>query len=316
MAKLLVEKGYSVVGITRDTGEPNLERLHYLGVRDKVVIDGASLNDFSNVIKLIEQYRPDEVYHLAAQSFVSRSFKQPIGTIQFNIISTANLLEAIRMVDVNIRFYQASSSEMYGLVPKENLPVTEETPLHPVSPYAISKASAHWLTVNYREAYGLFAACGILFNHESALRSKGFVTKKIITTALKIKSGEEDRLKLGNLKVSRDWGYAPKYVENMWLMLNQDEPDDFTVCSGEAHSLEEFVFKVFEKLELDQEKCLETSQALFRPLDIEIIYGSVDKTKEKLGWSFDMSFDELIERLLADERKFMAWQGNQRDGKR
>lgn len=248
LSKFLIEKGYRVVGFMRDTSVPNLRSLGYLGISENVELLKVNLLDLSNLIRLINNIQPDEIYNLAAQSSVGLSFEQPIWTLEFNILSTVNLLEVIRIVKPDAKFYQASSSEMFGNVKEEHLPVTEETIIRPVSPYAISKATSYWITVNYREAYGLFAICGILFNHESALRGKNFVTKKILNTAVKISMGLADNLTLENLNVFRDWGYAPEYIKAIWLMLQQEEPDDFIICSGEAHSLEEFVKEVFKKL--------------------------------------------------------------------
>ncbi|HXG30898.1 MAG TPA: GDP-mannose 4,6-dehydratase, partial [Thermodesulfobacteriota bacterium] len=229
-------------------------------------------------------------------------------TLEFNALSTANLLEAIRIVKPDTRFYQASSSEMYGNVKDDHLPITERTPIHPVSPYAVSKAASHWMTVNYREAYGLYAVCGILFNHESALRGKSFVTRKILDTAVKIRRGMAERLELGNLRVFRDWGYAPYYVRAMWLMLQQEVPDDFIICSGEAHSLEEFVREVFKRLDLDFERFVKIDKRLNRPVDLEVIYGDNSKAREILGWCYDMTFKELIDVLVKDEVEYLNWE--------
>jgi GDP-D-mannose dehydratase len=307
LSKLLIEKGYKVYGFMRDVSVPNLRNIEYLGISGKVELIKANLLDLSNLIRLIDNIQPDETYNLAAQSSVGLSFEHPIWTLEFNALSTANLLEAIRIVKPNTKFYQASSSEMFGNIREENLPIIEKTAIHPVSPYAISKATAHWITVNYREAYGLFAACGILFNHESPLRGKNFVTKKILDTAVKINMGLTDNLALGNLRVFRDWGYAPQYIEAIWLMLQQEEPDDFIICSGEAHSLEEFVKEVFERLELDFKKFVRVDESLYRPVDLEIIYGDNSRAKEILGWRYDMTFQELIDVLVRDEVRYINW---------
>ena len=304
----LLSKNYRVVGFAENTSESQLRNLKFLNLLEKVELYTANLIDLSNIIRIFEKVKPDEVYHLAAQSSVGLSFDQPIGTLEFNIISTANILEAIRIINPKIRFYNASSSEMYGNVKESQLPVTEESVLHPVSPYAISKATAHWITINYREAYGLFAACGILFNHESVLRGSNFVTKKILNTAVKIKKGIKGELVLGNINISRDWGYAPEYIKAMWLMLQQDKPDDFLICSGEHHRLEEFVSLVFEKLELEFVKYVKFDKKNYRPVDLSIIYGDNSKARNILNWKYDLSFEKLIEHLITDEEKFVEWE--------
>ncbi len=308
LSKFLIKKGYKVFGFIRDTSVPNLHNLEYLGINGDLELVRANLLDLSNLIRLIDSIQPDEIYNLAAQSSVGLSFEQPIWTLEFNSLSTANLLEAIRIVKPNTRFYQASSSEMFGNVKDEYLPINEKAVIHPVSPYAISKATAHWITVNYREAYGLFAVCGILFNHESVLRGKNFVTRKILDTAVRISKGLAGYLTLGNLRVFRDWGYAPEYVKAIWLMLQQEEPDDFIICSGEAHSLEEFVREVFKKLDLDFEKFVKVDKYLYRPVDLEIIYGDNLRAKEILGWRYDMTFYDLIDVLVEDEIKYLNWE--------
>lgn len=307
LSELLLQKGYDVKGITRDNSETKDINLRYLGIQTDVELMQADLLDLSGLKKIINDNQPDEIYNLAAQSSVGLSFGQPIETLEFNIISTANLLEAIRNVRPEARFYNASSSEMYGRIKPENLPVTEESVLHPVSPYSISKASAHWITINYREAYNLYSVCGILFNHESALRGKNFVTKKILEGALRISKGLADKITLGNLNISRDWGYAPEYIKAMWLMLQQDTPDDYIICSGEANTLENFTKTVFEKTGVNYEKHVEFSKELYRPVDLEIIYGNNSKAKTGLDWEYDITFDELIDRLVEDERKFFEW---------
>ncbi len=308
LAKLLLDKGYEVTGIVRNIAGANDKKFEYLGIRDRLNILEVDLTDLSNLIRVLRDGDFGEVYNLAAQSSVSLSFNQPIGTLEFNIISVANLLEAVRIVNPKIKFYQASSSEMYGNVKKDNLPVNEEAIFSPVSLYGISKASAHWIANSYRKAYGLFAACGILFNHESVFRKKNFVTKKIINTAILIKRGQADNLTLGNMDVQRDWGYAPDYVRAMWLMLQHKEPGDIAVCSGQAHSLREFVETVFRKLDLDYKKYLKSDKKFYRPLDLEIIYGDNSKAKNLIGWEPALSFEKLIETLIDDEIKYLDWQ--------
>jgi len=305
LARFLLDEGYEVVGITRNISDSNIKNLRYLGIDNMVTLTEANLLDLSNVISRIEKNEPDEIYNLAAQSSVGLSFDQPIETLEFNIVSVANLLEAIRIVRPRIKFYQASSSEMFGNVREENLPVNENLLFHPVSPYGISKATAHWITVNYRESYGLFAICGVLFNHESALRDKNFVTKSILNTAVKIKQGLAESITLGNLKVYRDWGYAPEYVKAMWLMLQQEKPDDYIICSGERHSLEEFVKEVFRKLNLGFDRFVKIDKSFYRPLELEVIYGDNSKAKRLLGWQYDMTFKQLIDTLVNDEIKYV-----------
>ena len=307
LSELLLGKGYEVKGITRDGSDIRTTNLSYLGILNDIELIQADLLDLSNLLRVIKDTAPDEIYNLAAQSSVGLSFQQPIGTLEFNIISTANLLEAIRSIKPETKFYNASSSEMYGRLGPENLPVTEETVLHPVSPYSISKASAHWITINYREAYDLYAVCGILFNHESALRGENFVTKKILEGALRISKGMLDKITLGNLSISRDWGYAPEYIKAMWLMLQQETPDDYIICSGQANTLENFTKKVFAENGVDYDKHVEFSEKLYRPVDLEIIYGDNSKAKKNLDWKYDISFDELIKKLVEDESKFFEW---------
>ncbi|HME44405.1 MAG TPA: GDP-mannose 4,6-dehydratase [Syntrophorhabdales bacterium] len=308
LAQLLLEKGYTVVGLTRNASHGNLKNLTYLSIDGLVEIVETNLLDLSNIIRLLEKYEPDEIYNLAAQSSVGLSFDQPIGTLGFNITSTANLLEAMRILHSKARFYQASSSEMFGKVPREELPIHEEFSFHPVSPYGISKATAHWVTVNYREAYGLFAVCGILFNHESALREKNFVTKKILSTSVRISRGMAEYITLGNLSVCRDWGYTPEYIRAMWMMLQQDRPEDYIICSGEPHSLEEFATAVFTHLHLEPKEYIRIDEGLYRPVELNIIYGDNSRARDKLGWHYDISFDQFIDILIKDEAKYLDWE--------
>ncbi|MBE2255537.1 MAG: GDP-mannose 4,6-dehydratase [Ignavibacteria bacterium] len=308
LSQLLISKGYKVVGVTRDTSDFRLRNLSYLGLQGKINLHKVNLLDLSNIIRIIAKEKPDEIYHLAAQSSVGLSFDQPIGTLEFNIIATANLLEAIRIINPAIRFYNSSSSEMYGKVRQEDLPVTERSVLHPVSPYSISKASAHWITINYREAYGLYSVCGILFNHESCLRGENFVTKKILNSAIKIKQGSLNELRLGNLDIRRDWGYAPEFVKAMWLMLQQDTPDDYIICSGEHNSLNDFVNIVFNNLGLEKDKYVVSDSKLQRPVELKTIYGDNSKAKNVLNWNYNISFDKLISLLIKDEQAFIEWE--------
>lgn len=312
LSKFLLEKNYKVIGITRSLQVGNLNGLSFLGVENDVELVEANVFDLSNIIRLLEKYNPVEFYNLAAQSSVGLSFEQPIGTLEYNIISVANILEAVRIINRDIKFYQSSSSEMYGNVDKNSLPIDENFIIHPASPYAISKAAAHWISVNYREAYKLFVSSGILFNHESVLRRQNFVTKKIISSALKIKRNEMEVLKVGNTSIMRDWGYAPEYIKVMWQMLNADKPGDYVICTGEAHSLQQFIEKVFIQFDLDPKKYVQFDEKLYRPVELEIIYGNPDKAKTELNWKYTMTFDELIQKLIEDEIQYQKWWNKKR----
>jgi GDPmannose 4,6-dehydratase len=301
LAKLLIDKGYFVIGITRNNRSVNLEKLSFLEIVADVHIEECDLSDLSSVINLFVKYQPQEVYNLAAQSSVSLSFTQPIGTIQFNVISVLNLLEAIRLISPHTRIYQASSSEMYGAV--RQLPVTLSTPMHPLSPYAISKCTGFWTLVNYRESYGLRASNGVLFNHESFLRTDNFFVKKIISGAVKNRNNPDWKLEVGNIDVKRDFGYSPKYVEAMWLILQQETSRDFIICSGESISLRAIIQYVFKKLAIAEDK-ITISENLFRPVDIEDIYGDNSLAKDILEWNYDMSFFDVLDILIDEEIKF------------
>jgi GDPmannose 4,6-dehydratase len=298
LAKLLIENQYTVIGILRSYNNANVDKLKYLGIEKKVVLEECDLSDIPSIIKILTKYKPHELYNLAAQSSVGLSFEQPIGTIQFNTLSVLNLLESIRIVDKTIKFYQASSSEMYGKV--LHLPVTEFTPMHPLSPYAISKASAYWTVVNYRESYGLYSCNGVLFNHESYLRSNNFFVKKVVRESILIKSGQQKELRVGNIDIKRDFGYAPDYVKAMWLMLQQEKAEDFIICSGESVSLREIILHVFNKLQIDEEKLI-IDKDLYRPTDIEDIYGYNQKAKKLLKWNYTLSFFEVLDILIQEE---------------
>ena len=298
LSQLLLDSGYKVIGLVRSHSDSDLKGLHYLGIANKIKIEECDLSDFSQVIKIIEQYKPDEIYNLAAQSSVSLSFKQPIGTFTFNTISVFNLLEAVKMINSKIKFYHASSSEMFGSI--NHLPITEDTEFHPKSPYAISKAAAHWICVNYKESYGMFVCCGILFNHESYLRNKNFFMKKVLQEAIEIKNGNREVLEVGNLDIRRDFGYAPKFVEAMYLMMQKEKPNNYLICSGSSVSLREIVNMVFDKLNIDKCK-IKISEELYRPAEIENIYGNPEKAKKELGWQYDMSIENIIDILLKEE---------------
>ena len=299
LSHLLLEKGYTVTGLVRSRSGANLNRLKYLGIADRVQIEECDLADLSQVIKLLIGLKPTEIYNLAAQSSVGLSFQQPIGTIQFNINSVINILEAIRLLNFPTKFYQASSSEMFGTI--EQLPITEDSKLHPLSPYAISKVAGHHITINYRESYNLFTCCGILFNHESYLRGENFFVKKVITSALNIVNGKQQYIEVGNLNIKRDFGWSEKYVEAMWLMMQQEQPEDYVIASGRSVWLKDVVHYVFDKLSIDRSR-IKVQQQLFRPTDIEDIYGSSEKARKKLHWRYDMDFFSVLDKLIAEEQ--------------
>lgn len=300
LAKLLLEKGYKVTGLIRSYYGSNLSRLKYLNLLDRVELVECDLGDLSQVLNIISTHKPVEIYNLAAQSSVSLSFQQPIGTIVFNVHSVLNMLEAIRLLNPTIRFYQASTSEMFGKV--NNLPITEDSMVHPLSPYAISKVTGHYVCINYRESYNLFTSCGILFNHESYLRGENFFVKKLIKGAIDIANGKREFLEFGNLDIKRDFGWSEKYVEAMWLMLQQDKPDDFIISSGKSITLREIVFYVFDTLKLDKSR-IRINPSLFRPTEIEDIYGANKKARSVLNWQYDMDFFEVLNLIIEEEYK-------------
>jgi GDPmannose 4,6-dehydratase len=298
LTKILAEKNYRIVGLTRSTNQLNRKNFIYLGITADIIIEECDLLDFSSIIKILLRYQPDEFYNLAAQSSVGISFEQPIGTINYNTQSVLNILESVRILNLETKIYQASSSEMFGKV--ASLPVTENTPLHPLSPYAISKASGYWVGINYRESYKIYCVNGILFNHESYLRSSNFFVKKVIKTSLEIKKGITKELRVGNIDVKRDFGYAPDYVEAIWLSLQQDKSDDYLICSGESLYLRDIIFHVFNQLNIPKSKLLEDPN-LFRPTDIIDIYGDNTKAKQKLGWNYNKSFYDVLDLLIEEE---------------
>jgi GDPmannose 4,6-dehydratase len=309
LTKLLLDKGYDVYGAFRRTSGLNLNGLKYLRVDDKVKYLPIELLEFTNIYRAIEKIQPDEIYNLGAQSFVALSFEEPIYTADVAALGALRVLEAIRAVNPKIKFYQASSSEMFGKV--QGSPQNEKTLFYPRSPYAASKLFAHWITVNYRESYDIFACSGILFNHESPLRGIEFVTRKITYSVAQMKLGLNSELKLGNLDAKRDWGYAPEYVEAMWLMLQQTEPDDYVVATGETHSVRDFAEFAFKYAGFDivwegkgiKEKgidkktgrtLIEVSAEFFRPAEVDILMGDYAKAKEKLGWQPRTKFQDLV----------------------
>ena len=289
-----------MIGLIRSHYGSNLSRLKYLNLLDEINLIECDLGDLSQVLTIISAHRPSEIYNLAAQSSVSLSFQQPIGTLAFNIHSVLNFLEAIRLLNPSIRFYQASSSEMFGKV--NDLPITEESTVHPLSPYAISKVTGHYICINYRESYKLFTSCGILFNHESYLRGENFFIRKLIKGALEIKNGSREYLEFGNLNIKRDFGWSEKYVEAMWLMLQQEKPDDYVISSGRSIALREIVYYVFDGLGLSRD-LIRINASLFRPTEIEDIYGSNEKAKSVLNWDYNMNFFEVLDIIIEEERK-------------
>ncbi|MBC8353445.1 MAG: GDP-mannose 4,6-dehydratase [Planctomycetes bacterium] len=294
LARFLLERDYEVHGVVRRSSTETFERI--VAIRDQIQLHQADLLDQLSLVRVVEKSQPHEVYNLAAQSFVPTSFEQPLLTGEFTALGVTRMLEAVRLVDPAIRFYQASSSEMFGKVQEE--PQTERTPFWPRSPYGVAKAYGHWITVNYRESYDLFACSGILFNHESPWRGKEFVTRKISDAVARIKLSRQSRLKLGNLDAQRDWGFAGDYVRAMWLMLQQDVPDDFVIATGVKHSVREFCEIAFGHAGLQWEDHVEVDQALIRPADVNTLCGDATKAKQQLGWEPEASFAELVRRMV------------------
>lgn len=298
LAKLLLDKGYEVFGTSRDAQISSFNNLKYLGIDSQINFESMSLNDFRSVLQVLTKVEPDEIYNLAGQSSVGLSFEQPVETLESISLGTLNLLEAIRFIGKPTRFYNASSSECFGDIGEEA--ANENTPFRPRSPYAVAKSAAFWEVANYREAYGLFACSGILFNHESPLRPERFVTKKIISSVCRIAAGEQKELHLGNLSIIRDWGWAPEYVEAMWLMLQQEQPDDFLIASGQSYSLQDFVETAFEEMKLDWKKYVTMDSGLLRPTDISISKGNPKKAKEKLNWKAKYKMQDVVSFMLKE----------------
>ena len=305
LAELLLNKGYRVVGAFRRASTVNTARLDALGIAGDIELVPFDLTDHGNMRRVIEAVAPDEIYNLAAQSFVGVSFEQPVTTGEITGVGAVRLLEAIREVNPRIRFYQASTSEMFGKAPA---PQNENTPFHPRSPYAASKLYAHWSAVNYREAHGMHATSGILFNHESPLRGAEFVTRKITLAAARIKYGLQGELRLGNLDAKRDWGYAKEYVEAMWLMLQQTEPEDFVIATGESHSVREFADAAFEVAGLNWERHTVIDPAFVRPAEVDFLVGDSSKAKEKLGWEPKTTFKGLVSLMVEADLKRAAFE--------
>jgi len=305
LAELLLSRGYEVFGTVRHTSAPNPERLDELGITEGVQILPIDMLDLKFIIKLVERVRPDELYNLAARSSVAASFKEPLEFGDATGLGAVRVLEAIRTVNPRIRFYQASSSEMFGKT--QAFPQNEDTPLNPRSPYAAAKAYAHFMTVNYREAYDIYACAGILFNHESPLRGSEYVTRKITGAVARIKHGLEKELFLGNLDAKRDWGYAPEYVEAMWLMLQQDRPEDYVIATGQTHSVRDFVAEAFSCAGLDWREHVRTDPAFYRPTEIHTVVGDPGKAEAKLPWRARTGFADLVRVMVeADLRRVRA----------
>jgi GDPmannose 4,6-dehydratase len=300
LSRLLLSKGYEVIGTSRDAEATQAANLRRLGIADQVPIVSTTLTDFRSVMQLLTRYKPDELYNLAGQTSVSLSFEQPVETLDSIGQGTITLLEAIRFIGRPIRLYNAGSSECFGDSPE---PCDEETPFRPRSPYAVAKATAHWATANYREAYGLHACTGILFNHESPLRSPRFVTRKIISTACRIADGAKEKLQLGNIDVERDWGWAPEYVEAMWLILQQKMPRDYVIATGHTCALRDFVAQTFEHLGLNWQKHVEHSPVLMRPSDIRRGHANPRLAAELLGWQAKVQLAQLIANMIEAERR-------------
>ena len=303
LAELLLEKGYEVYGMVRRSSTPSTWRIEHL--LDRLTLKPADLLDQLSLLRLIDDVRPHEVYNLAAMSFVPASWDQPMLTGEFNSQGVTRMLDAIRRVDPAIRFYQASSSEMFGKV--REVPQTELTPFYPRSPYGVSKVFAHYITVNYRESYGMFAVSGMLFNHESPRRGLEFVTRKVSDGAARIKLGLADALSIGNLDARRDWGFAGDYVVAMWMMLQQERPDDFVIATGVSHSVRELIEVAFTRAGLDWQKHVRIDPALLRPAEVEHLLGDASKARAQLGWTPQVNFTQLIETMVdADLERLTA----------
>ena len=295
LAEFLLEKGYEVIGMVRRSSTEPYDRIQH--IRDKVTLVQADLLDQLSIINLIEEHKPDEVYNLAAQSFVPASWGQPVLTGEFDALGVTRVLEAIRLVNKDIKFYQASSSEMFGKV--QEVPQKESTQFYPRSPYGVAKVYGHWITINYRESFGIHASSGILFNHESPRRGLEFVTRKITDGAARIKMGLADKMSLGNLDSRRDWGFAGDYVKAMWLMLQQERPDNFVIATGVTHSVEEFVRHAFEHVDLDFKDYVTKDPRFVRPAEVDLLQGDPSYAKQKLGWETEVTFESLVKMMVA-----------------
>ncbi len=301
LAQLLLQKDYEVYGTSRDAQLSSFTNLLTLGIKDNIALSSMVLTDFRSVLQTLSKIQPDEIYNLAGQSSVWLSFQQPVETLESISLGTLNLLETVRFLDRPIRIYNASSSECFGDTGDDI--ANEDTPFRPRSPYAVAKSTAHWEVSNYRDAYGLYACNGILFNHESPMRPVRFVTRKIISTACKIANGNKEKLNLGNLEIKRDWGWAPEYVDVMWRMLQQNNPEDYVIATGETNSLEDFCKTVFNELDLDWSKHVTIDKSLIRPSEIMVNRGCSEKAKKKLGWQAKTKMHNVICNLIKAEMK-------------
>jgi GDPmannose 4,6-dehydratase len=299
LAEFLLEKGYEVIGMVRRSSTVNFERIRH--IQDRLTLVSGDLVDQVSLIDILQQQRPDEVYNLAAQSFVPTSWKQPVLTGEVTALGVTRMLDAIRLVDPEIRFYQASSSEMFGKV--RQVPQNEQTPFYPRSPYSVAKVYGHWITINYRESYDLFACSGICFNHESPRRGHEFVTRKIARAAARIRRGLQSELLLGNLESQRDWGFAPDYVKAMWLMLQQERPDDFVLATGRTRYVLEFAEIAFGILGLDYREFVRQDPELLRPADVDLLVGDASKASSLLDWQATTPFEELVTVMVEAELK-------------
>lgn len=300
LADFLLQQGYTVIGMVRRTSTVNFDRIQH--IQNAIEIVQGDLLDQMSLISILQEYRPQEVYNLASQSFIPTSFNQPVLTGEFTALGVTRVLDAIRVVDPSIRFYQASSSEMFGKV--QEVPQTERTPFYPRSPYGVAKLYGHWITVNYRESYDIFACSGILFNHESPRRGLEFVTHKITNGVARIKLGLDQELRLGNLESRRDWGYAPDYVRAMWLMLQQDEADDYVIATNETHSVREFVEEAFHYVDLDWQEFVVQDDRFYRPAEVDLLVGDASKAGRKLGWEPTITFGDLVRLMVKADLEY------------
>lgn len=311
LAKFLIEKGYEVFGTYRRLSTPNFWRLQYLDIFDKIKLIPADLVDGSSMVEAVKIADPSEIYHLAAQSFVGASFEQPIGTAHITGIGVTAVLEAMRQVNPEIKFYQASTSELFGKV--QSVPQSEQTYFYPQSPYSVAKLYGYWITKIYREGYGIFASNGILFNHESPLRGLEFVTRKISNSVAKIAIGSQKKLHLGNMEAKRDWGFAPDYVQSMWLMLQQKNPDDYVIATNENHTIKEFAEKAFDTVGLDWQEYVEIDKRFFRILDVPSLQGDYSKAQRELKWKPKVKFDQLVRIMVKEDLdRWERWQNGER----
>lgn len=299
LAEFLLSKGYTVIGMSRRTSTANFERISH--IQNDITLVQGDLHDQSSLVSLLEEYEPTEVYNLAAQSFVPTSWQQAVLTAEVTAVGVLRMLEAIRQVDLKIRYYQASSSEMFGKVLE--VPQTESTPFYPRSPYGVAKVYGHWITVNYRESYGLYSVSGILFNHESPRRGFEFVTRKISRSVAAIKLGKATELRLGNLDAQRDWGYALDYVRAMWMILQQNEPDDYVIGTGETHSVREFCEIAFNSVGLNYQDYVIQDPKFYRPAEVDLLISDPSKAMTKLGWEPSVTFQELVEMMVREDIK-------------